>query len=85
MLKFAICLDGQRACPPEDCGGTRGYEDFLEAIASPEHEEHETIWVGSVSRSTPSASVWARPTLRSSGCAKREEQGTTTVPRLKRP
>jgi hypothetical protein len=48
MLKFAICLDGQRACPPEDCGGTGGYEEFLEAIANPEHEEHDDFlgWLG---------------------------------------
>ena len=48
MLKFAICLDGQRSCPPEDCGGTGGYEEFLEAIANPDHEEHDDYvgWLG---------------------------------------
>ena len=48
MLKFAHCLDGQRACPPEDCGGTGGYEEFLEAVADPTHEEHDDYvgWVG---------------------------------------
>jgi hypothetical protein len=34
-LKFAVCVDGQRACPPEDCGGTSGYRDLLESIGSP--------------------------------------------------
>lgn len=24
------CLDGQRACPPEDCGGVRGYQGLLD-------------------------------------------------------
>ena len=24
-----ICLEGERACPPEDCGGTIGFEDCL--------------------------------------------------------
>ena len=24
VLKNAVCLEGQRACPPEDCGGTAG-------------------------------------------------------------
>jgi hypothetical protein len=48
MLKFAICLDGQRACPPEDCGGTGGYEEFLEVIANPGHEQHDDFlgWLG---------------------------------------
>jgi hypothetical protein len=47
-LKFAVCLDGQNACPPEDVGGTGGYTEFLEAISDPQHEEHESYleWVG---------------------------------------
>ena len=40
-LKHAVCLDGQRACPPEDVGGTPGYAEFLEVLADPDHEEHE--------------------------------------------
>ena len=48
ILKFATCIDGQRACPPEDVGGTYGFAEFLEAIADPDHEEHEShlMWVG---------------------------------------
>jgi len=44
----AVCLDGARACPPEDCGGVWGYEDLLKAIADPKHESHEEMleWVG---------------------------------------
>jgi len=43
-----VCLGGERACPPEDCGGSPGYEDFLEAIRDPKHEEHTRMleWVG---------------------------------------
>ncbi len=36
-------LAGTRASPPEDCGGAFGYETLLQAIAHPNHEEHETL------------------------------------------
>ena len=45
-----MCIAGQRACPPEDCGGMWGYEEFLEAIKDPKHERHEELldWIGGV-------------------------------------
>jgi hypothetical protein len=47
-LKFAVCLDGQNACPPEDVGGPAGYAEFLSAVTDPEHAEHRDMleWVG---------------------------------------
>ena len=43
-----ICLDGARACPPEDVGGVPGYFDFCRALNDPTHEEHESLveWLG---------------------------------------
>lgn len=38
------CIDGERACPPEDCGGPFGYPEFLDALCDPDHPEHEH-WV----------------------------------------
>ena len=45
---YPVCLDGHRACPPEDCGGPWGYADLLEALADPKHERHEDMseWIG---------------------------------------
>jgi hypothetical protein len=33
-------LAGERACPPEDCGGPGGYYDLLAIIANPDDPEH---------------------------------------------
>ena len=40
-LKFAVCLNGANACPPEDSGGPWGYKTMLEALSNPNHEDHE--------------------------------------------
>jgi len=40
-VAYPRCLDGARHCPPEDCGGVSGYEDFLRAIADPSDPEHD--------------------------------------------
>jgi hypothetical protein len=47
-VKYPVCIDGKRSCPPEDCGGPPGYEHFLEAIRNPKHPEHEHLlgWAG---------------------------------------
>ncbi|MFQ5915131.1 MAG: plasmid pRiA4b ORF-3 family protein [Nitrospinota bacterium] len=47
-VHYPVCLAGERACPPEDCGGIPGYEDFLKAIRNPKHEEHSAMldWIG---------------------------------------
>ena len=39
---------GRRSGPPEDVGGPYNYPDFLDAIADPDHEEHEhdVEWLG---------------------------------------
>jgi len=46
--KYPLCLEGERACPPEDVGGVHGYANFLDAIQDDSHEQHEEMleWVG---------------------------------------
>ncbi len=45
---YPICLEGERACPPEDVGGISGYGEFLEVLADPSDEQHEQFvgWIG---------------------------------------
>jgi len=47
-VSYPICIEGERACPPEDVGGIGGYYRFLKAIADPKHKQHEELleWVG---------------------------------------
>jgi hypothetical protein len=46
--RYPICIEGSRACPPEDVGGPFGYQEYLEALADPKHERHEEFmeWSG---------------------------------------
>lgn len=47
-VKYPLCIDGARACPPEDCGGSPGYVSLLEILADPANNEHEDMkrWAG---------------------------------------
>jgi hypothetical protein len=46
--RHAMCVDGARARPPEDVGGTPGYERFLAILADREHPEYAEMkrWCG---------------------------------------
>ena len=39
-VQAALLLDGERACPPEDCGGVSGYYQILEAKKHPRRAEN---------------------------------------------
>jgi Plasmid pRiA4b ORF-3-like protein len=47
-VKYPRCIEGARACPPEDVGGIWGYADFLQAVSDPKHESHRDMkeWIG---------------------------------------
>lgn len=47
-VRYPICLEGDRNCPPEDVGGMGGYAEYLEALADPSHEQHDEMlqWRG---------------------------------------
>ena len=47
-IKYPICIDGARACPPDDCGSSPGYYRLLKILSDPEHDEYESMktWAG---------------------------------------
>lgn len=48
LMVVPACVDGRRACPPEDCGGTGGFGDLLKILADPRHPEYRERreWMG---------------------------------------
>jgi hypothetical protein len=45
-----LCLEGERVCPPEDCGGPPGYYDMLNILKDEDDPEYEETmeWLGGV-------------------------------------
>ena len=46
--EIPTCVEGERACPPEDCGGVPGYRRLLDILFDPAHGDHARMrgWVG---------------------------------------
>src|SRR4030067_2149069 len=42
-FRAPLLLDGERACPPDDCGGIGGYYDLLETLANPKSPDHKDM------------------------------------------
>jgi hypothetical protein len=48
ISRYPECLDGRGQCPPEDCGGWRGYENLKEILKEKSHPEYQDYieWMG---------------------------------------
>jgi len=38
---YPKCIAGERACPPEDCGGVSGYFELLAILHNPKHPDYK--------------------------------------------
>ncbi|MDP8052872.1 plasmid pRiA4b ORF-3 family protein, partial [Pasteurella atlantica] len=42
-IKYPICTKGERACPPEDCGGPMGYDELLDILSDKKHPSYDDM------------------------------------------
>ena len=47
-LAYPVLINAIGRCPPEDVGGPWGYDEFLDTLANPAHENHAEMrdWIG---------------------------------------
>ncbi len=47
-MTYPRCIGGKNNSPPDDVGSTSGFEEFVEIMNNPDHEEHEemAVWYG---------------------------------------
>lgn len=47
-VKYPVCIGGERACPPEDCGGVTGYYNVINTLTDPKKTDYIDMkrWVG---------------------------------------
>lgn len=45
---YPLCIAGERACPPESCGGEYGYLQLIKTLSNPKDPDYEMmkLWVG---------------------------------------
>jgi hypothetical protein len=42
-VRYPLCIEGERACPPEDVGGVSGYAEFVEAMTVKEDKDPKEV------------------------------------------
>lgn len=43
QTKYPVCVSGEGACPPEDCGGIPGYGELLKVLDHPGTDEYKSM------------------------------------------
>lgn len=45
---YPLCIAGENACPPEDCGGVGGYDNLQEVLKNPKNPGYKDMleWLG---------------------------------------
>jgi len=45
---YPVCIDGEKNCPPEDCGGFPGYYNLLDILKKKKGTEYKEMieWLG---------------------------------------
>lgn len=77
-------MDGADAAPLDDCGGVPGYEEFVQAMADPNHREHANMKAGSAAIGIPLPSTSNTSTVgspRSSSYRQERLEATLTAKR----
>ena len=65
--QYPVCLEGARACPPEDVGGVWGYADFWRPWPTPNTSTTTSFWSGPAGLSIPKPSTRRRRPRRCGG------------------
>lgn len=47
-LNYPVCIDGENACPPEDCGGPHAFEELKKTLSGKESQKKNELltWLG---------------------------------------
>ena len=69
IVKFAVCIDGRGACPPEDCGEPAAIATYSIPLATPATTSIPATWIGRLAPLTPKLLTYRSSMPLCSGCA----------------